>query len=78
MPAAADKARRIDVGFSGGQVLALRVKSSEYSELRKALEGGEGTSPRWHELATEDSKVAVDLTQVVYVRLDTEEHKVGF
>ena len=27
---------------------------------------------------TEDSDVTVDLSQIVYVRLDTEQHKVGF
>ena len=33
---------------------------------------------RWFELKTQDSDVAIDLSQVVYVRLDTEEHRVGF
>jgi hypothetical protein len=73
---AADKARRVDVGFAGGQVLALRMKRGVYDGLRKALEPAERAG--WHELETEDSQVAVDLAQVVYVRLDTEEHKVGF
>jgi hypothetical protein len=72
-----DRPKRVDVGFSGGQMLALRMRASEYQSLRKALEkSADGT--RWHELATEDSELAVDLAQVVYVRLDTEEHRVGF
>ena len=65
---------RLDIGFEGGQVLAVRVAGEEYAELRKALEKGEG----WHELKTQDSDIAIDLDEVVYVRIDTEEHSVGF
>jgi hypothetical protein len=71
-----EKARRVDLGFSGGQVLALRLKSEVYDALRKALESDR--SQRWHEVKSEDSDVSVDLSQVVYVRLDTERHSVGF
>jgi hypothetical protein len=67
--------KRVDVGFSGGQVLALRMQDDSYRGLRSALEDG---SSGWHEVLTEDSEVAVDLAQVVYVRLDTERHRVGF
>jgi hypothetical protein len=70
------KPRRVDIGFSGGQVLALRLKGEEYEALRKGLESDR--SPRWHEVKSEDSDVSVDLAQVVYVRLDTERHSVGF
>jgi hypothetical protein len=45
--------------------------------LRKALSGG-GDSAGWHELKTEDSELSLHLAQVVYVRLDTEKHRVGF
>ena len=76
MAEANEKARRVDLGFSGGQVLALRLKSEVYDALRKALESD--NSPRWHEVKSEDSDVSVDLSQVVYVRLDTERHSVGF
>ena len=65
---------RLDIGFEGGQVLAVRVEADEYRQLRKALEKGEG----WHELRTQDSDIAIDLDEIVYVRLDTEEHRVGF
>ena len=33
---------------------------------------------RWFELDTVDSKISVDLAQVVYVRIDTEAQHVGF
>ena len=72
----ADESRRIDIGFQGGPVLPARVKQSAYDELRKALSNER--SERWFELDTLDSKVSIDLSQVVYVRIDTEEQRVGF
>jgi hypothetical protein len=69
----ADEMRRVDIGFEGGQVLPIRMTRDAYDKLRKSL-GGDG----WHELETQDSRIAIDLAKVVYVRLDTEEHKVGF
>jgi hypothetical protein len=68
--------KRIDVGFSGGQVLALRTTREAYDGLVSAIDSD--GSDRWHKLETEDSEVLIDLPQVVYVRRDTEEHKVGF
>jgi hypothetical protein len=68
------EAKRVDIGFSGGQVLPLRMQDAVYEELVKALSGGDG----WHTVNTEDSDVSVDLRQVVYVRVDAEHHKVGF
>ena len=65
---------RVDIGFQGGGVLDVRVTADEHGRLRKAVQKGEG----WFELRTQDSEVALDLSQVVYVRLDTEQHRVGF
>jgi hypothetical protein len=70
-----DKPKRVDLGFSGGQALPLRMRDAEHAELRRALEG---ERRGWHIVRTEDSEVAVDLAQIVYVRLDTEQHRVGF
>jgi hypothetical protein len=72
----AEPARRIDIGFKGGQVLPCRVTQEAWEGLRKTLE--DSSSARWHELETADSQVAIDLAEVVYVRLDTEDQKVGF
>ena len=69
------RATRVDIGFSGGQVLSVRMQDSSYQDLRKELSKG---SEGWHELKTEDSELVLHLAQVVYVRLDTEQHKVGF
>jgi hypothetical protein len=71
-----EKARRADVGFQGGQVLSVRVTSESYESLRKAL--SDERAERWHELKTADSDIAIDLSQVVYVRVETEEQRVGF
>jgi hypothetical protein len=72
----ADESRRIDIGFQGGPVLPARVKQSGYDALREAL--ADERASRWFELETVDSKVSIDLSQVVYVRIDTEEQRVGF
>jgi hypothetical protein len=72
----ANSTRRADVGFQGGQVLSLRLSEEEHEKLKKAL-SDEG-SARWHEVTSVDSQIAIDLAQVVYVRLDTEAQKVGF
>jgi hypothetical protein len=72
----ADDTRRIDIGFQGGPVLPARVKKSAYDELHKVL--SKDRADRWFELETIDSKVSIDLSQVVYVRIDTEEQRVGF
>jgi hypothetical protein len=72
----ADETRRIDIGFQGGPVLPTRVKQTSYDDLRKALSNER--ADRWFELETQDSKISIDLSQVVYVRIDNEEQRVGF
>lgn len=72
----ADETRRIDIGFQGGQVLPARVKHTAYDRLHDAL--GDERAERWFELETVDSKLSLDLSQVVYVRIDAEAQHVGF
>jgi hypothetical protein len=72
----AEQTRRIDIGFQGGQVLPARVAEATYDGLSSAL--GDERSERWFELETVDSKISIDLSQVVYVRIDTEAQRVGF
>ncbi len=74
----AAETRRVDLGFSGGQVLPLRLSEDTYTALRGALDQASGDGSAWHEVQAPDATVAIDLRQVVYVRLDTEQHKVGF
>ena len=66
-------ARRIGIGFQGGQVLALRVSDEQLRALNKAL----GTTG-WHEIDSEEGPVRLDLSQVVYVRSEADELRVGF
>lgn len=73
---ASGKPRRVDVGFAGGQAFPIRLDEAEYRGLREALESDRGE--RWHQLTTEDAEVLIDLSQVVYVRVDTEQRGVGF
>jgi hypothetical protein len=54
-------------------VLALRVTEEQRNVLEKALGSG-----GWHELATEDGPVRLDLTQVVYLRSEADDQRVGF
>jgi hypothetical protein len=72
----AEQSRRIDIGFQGGQVLPARVTQATYDDLSGALT--DERSQRWFELETVDSKISIDLSQVVYVRIDTEAQRVGF
>jgi hypothetical protein len=68
--------RRLDVGFQGGQVLAVRIEVDAYDALVKAL--ADDRSERWHQLDTDDSQVQIDLSQVVYVQRESGNQKVGF
>ena len=74
--ASAGKPRRVDIGFSGGQAFTIRLDEDEYRALREALESDR--SQRWHSVASDDADVLIDLAQVVYVRLDTEQRGMGF
>ena len=68
-----DKPQKISIGFLGGQTLAARVSPEELSKLRDAL-----PAAGWHDLKAEDGTVALDLSKVVYLLADNEEHRVGF
>jgi hypothetical protein len=65
--------RHVSVGFQGGQVLALRIGDEQLETLHHALGAG-----GWHELETEEGPVRLDLGQVVYVRCEDSDQRVGF
>jgi hypothetical protein len=69
-----NKAERVEIGFGGGQVVATRLELKQISDFRKAVEKGNG----WHDLHTEDGDLAIDLSQVVFVRVAAPEHRIGF
>jgi len=65
---------RLSIGFNGGQVLAVRVQSDALAALLSAV----GGDARVHELALEDGSVTLDLRQIAYVRVESDEPRVGF
>jgi len=65
--------RRIELGFDGGQVVALRVSDEELDSLRSALQGG-----GWHRLTTDDAEVELFLDKLVFVKTAGDGQKVGF
>ena len=71
----ADPTRKAAVGFQGGQVLSLRLSESQLNELREVLKAGR---ERWSEVEAADGAVLVDVGQVVYLRVESDEHRVGF
>ncbi len=64
---------RLNIGFQGGQMLAIRVTGEQHKALMKAL-GEKG----WHDIESEDGPVRLDLAQVVYVSSESPEPRVGF
>jgi hypothetical protein len=67
-------AGRIEIGFAGGQVVAVRLDEEKFKELRKSLDKANG----WADVETEDGLIALDLRQVVFVRGAPGEHRIGF
>ena len=70
-----DPTRKAAIGFAGGQVLALRLSESQLTDLRNVLREGK---ERWSEVEAADGAVLVDVGQVVYLRVESDEHRVGF
>jgi hypothetical protein len=67
------KPQKVSVGFIGSQVLSGRIAPDELTRLRDAL-GSDG----WRDVRFEEGTVALDLSKVVYVLVEDEEHRVGF
>jgi hypothetical protein len=66
--------RRVEVGFSGGQVILMRLGEQAYEQLRRAVQDGRA----WYDVETTDGVVAINLGEVVFVKLESSEHRVGF
>ena len=67
--------RRTALGFQGGQVLSLRLPDEVLNRLRDTLKEGR---ERWLEVEAADGAVLVDIGQVVYLRVESDEHRIGF
>jgi len=67
------KPQKVSIGFLGSQVLSGRIMADELAKLRDAL-----GSEDWRDVRFEDGTAALDLSKVVYVLVEDEEHRVGF
>ncbi|HVL31922.1 MAG TPA: hypothetical protein VM299_06760 [Solirubrobacteraceae bacterium] len=65
--------QRVTIGFLSSQVLAVRIADDALDALLQALGSAE-----WHDLTVDDGTVRLNLAQVVYVRTERDEHRVGF
>jgi hypothetical protein len=77
----ANDSRRIEIGFSGGQVMATRLTDEQLEELRKALASTDKLSSEaagWYQLSSEDGNADLDLRQVVFVKVAGPPHSIGF
>jgi len=68
-----EKPQKVSIGFIGTQVLSGRIAPKEVGRLREAL-GSDG----WRDVRFEEGTAALDLSKVVYVLVEDEEHRVGF
>jgi hypothetical protein len=66
-------AQKVEIGFEGGQVVAVRLSDRELKDLRKQVEKG-----GWHDVETEDGTLSVYLGKVAFLRVDSGEGRVGF
>ena len=55
--------------------LAAARRTTSSTALRKALQDAKDG---WYEVEADDGAVLVDLAQVVYLRVESGEHRVGF
>ena len=65
--------QKVEIGFEGGQVVAVRLSEDELKDLRKQVEKG-----GWHDVKTEDGVLALYLGKVSFLRIDSGAHRVGF
>jgi hypothetical protein len=68
------EARRIEIGFTGGQVVAMRLEHKQVEKLRKEVDGGSG----WYDIETEEGAVSLDLAKVVFIKAAGAPHTIGF
>ena len=71
----ADRPKRIALGFHAGGALALRLAPDKLTELQRLLTSGE---TGFREIEAEDGRVLVNLSQVIYLRVESDEQRVGF
>ena len=68
-----DERHGVTLGFQGGGGLAMRLTQTDIDGLLGALDGGE-----WFDVEDADGPVRINLSQVVFVRTERDEQRVGF
>lgn len=64
----------VEIGFTGGQVIVVRLEEAKLKELRKALDKPEGFA----DIESVGGVVSLDLAQIQFVRTDAPTQSVGF
>jgi len=67
------EAQKVEIGFEGGQVVAVRLSEDELKDLRKQVEKG-----GWHDIKTEDGVLSVYVGKVAFLRIQSGAQQVGF
>ena len=67
------EAQKVEIGFEGGQVVAVRLSEDELKDLRKQVEKG-----GWYDVKTEDGVLSVYVGKVAFLRIQSGAHQVGF
>jgi len=65
--------QKVEIGFEGGQVVAVRLDEDELKDLREQVEKG-----GWHDIKTEDGTLSVYVGKVAFLRIDSGAQKIGF
>jgi hypothetical protein len=65
--------QKVEIGFEGGQVVAVRLTEDELKDLRKQVEKG-----GWHDVETEDGVLTVYVDKVAFLRIGSGAQRVGF
>ena len=70
------KPRRVALGFHAGGALTLRLTADALSTLQDRLKAGDAAG--FVEVDSEDGPVLVNLAQVIYLRIESNESRIGF
>jgi len=68
-----DTIKRVAIGFHTAPPLGLRLSEKVLKDLRASLEQGD-----WVEVEAEDASITLNTSQVLYVRVEKDEQRVGF
>ena len=70
----ADADHRVEIGFEGGLILAIKLSGDQAAALEAAVGGGEGRV----ELSNEEAAYVVDAGKICYVKHESHVGKIGF